>query len=69
MFNEKKYKKSIFLDSNFIIQLTIMLDMFLTILMFNHDYPAMVMIPIIVVVHTMFGIWQIIAIDINYDLK
>jgi hypothetical protein len=69
MFDEKKYKKSIFLDSSFIMQITIMLDMFLTILMFNHDYPAIVMLPIIVVVHIIFGILQVIAIDITYDLK
>lgn len=62
-------KKSIFLDSSFIMQLTFMFDMFMTILMFNHDYPAIVMFPIIVVVHIISGIWQVIADDITYDLK
>ena len=69
MFDEKKYKKSIFLDSSFIVQLAIMLDMLITILMFNHDYPAIVFFPIIVVEHVIFGIWLAIADDITYDLK
>ena len=69
MFDEKKYKKSIFLDSNFIIKLTMMLDMLIMILAFDHNYPTIVVIPIIIVIQTISGIWQVIAIDINYDLK
>jgi len=46
-----------------------MLDMFLTILMFNHDYPAIVFFPIIIVEHVIAGIWLAIADDITFDLK